>query len=115
MTVNREDPAPDLGAPGRRLRRSLPKWLRRFIESYDRFTDGDPPEDAKDFSAHHTAGKAALAHLEQLIRLARDLGFGPPPAEATTPDDPVARARAALAARRPIEDDIEPDDRNDTP
>ena len=111
MTHDTDPPAPDLGAPGRRLRRSLPKWLRRFIDSYDRFTDGEPPEDAKDFSAHHTAGKAALAHLEQLIRLARDLG--PPQQTPSAPrpgmDDPVAQARAALADRSVVKtNDEEP-------
>ena len=53
------------------LSRQFPDLLDRVMEGYRSFSGNTPPEDnAKEFSAHHGACKAALAHLALLIRLA---------------------------------------------
>jgi len=42
----------------------------------------DEPEDAKSFAARHAAAKAALSHIEQIIKLAADA-----PGDATADTD----------------------------
>ncbi len=49
----------------------LPESIARALGSYRRFMEGDVPDDAKGFSAHHTACKVAIAHVELLLKLAR--------------------------------------------
>ncbi len=49
----------------------LPKAIQKSLESYHRFSDQKIPEDAKGFSAHHTACKVAIAHIELLLKLAK--------------------------------------------
>lgn len=48
----------------------LPEAFQAAIDSYRAFYDQPLPEDAKAFSAHHAACKAAIAHLQLLIKLA---------------------------------------------
>jgi len=54
-------------------------------ESYLAFARCGPEpgtgDDAKAFAAHHAACKAALAHLEALLKLARSMGAEPAEAE----------------------------------
>lgn len=55
-----------------KLSHFLPDALKTALKSYRNFygqTGGF--EDAKEFSAHHTACKAAIAHIELLIKLAK--------------------------------------------
>jgi hypothetical protein len=52
-------------------------------------------DDAKAFVAHHAACKAALAHLEALLKLGRSMGVAP--AEAEEARIMVVEAREALA------------------
>ncbi len=53
------------------LSRRFPGLLDRVMEGYLSFSGKGPEEDdAKEFSAHHGACKAALAHLDLLIKLA---------------------------------------------
>ena len=40
------------------------------IQSYRSFYDKPTPAEAKEFSAHHSACKAAIAHIELLLKLA---------------------------------------------
>lgn len=49
----------------------LPKAIDRAIASYEQFATQTPPDDAKAFSAHHSACKAALTHLDYLTKLAK--------------------------------------------
>lgn len=50
---------------------SLDAVFRRVLDDYQSFSFAAPVDGAKDFSAHHTACKAALAHLTALVRLQR--------------------------------------------
>jgi hypothetical protein len=52
-------------------------------------------DDAKAFTAHHAACKAALAHLDALVKLARTMGSAP--AEAEEAAIMVIEAREALS------------------
>ena len=47
----------------------LPAAFEAAIESYKSFYSDTPTDDAKSFSAHHSACKAAIAHLQLLIKL----------------------------------------------
>lgn len=49
----------------------LPSLLENATQSYEGFSRQDVPQDAKGFSAHHAACKAALSHLELLTKLCR--------------------------------------------
>ncbi len=60
----------------RRIATFLPDAIARALTSYHRFSrseGGAADEDTspKDFSAHHSACKVAIAHIELLIKLAR--------------------------------------------
>lgn len=78
----------------------------RVIESYQTFMTDEPEAgDARAFAAHHAACKAALAHLDLLLKLARLAGVE---AEAGTDDEQaalLARARAELCEDDGTEDD----------
>jgi hypothetical protein len=52
----------------------------------------DEPEDAKAFAARHAAAKAALSHIEQIIKLAA----GPPEETATETDTLLHEARREM-------------------
>lgn len=49
----------------------LPDRVVTALAGYERFTAEDPPPDAKGFAAWHGAAKAALAHVEALVKLVR--------------------------------------------
>lgn len=49
----------------------LPQAIAKALESYHAFMGQDVPEDAKGFSAHHTAAKVGIAHIDLLLKLAR--------------------------------------------
>ena len=53
------------------LRHSLPARIAAVTESYAAFAQEEAPADAQGFAAHHAACKAALAHMDQLLKLAR--------------------------------------------
>ncbi len=83
----------------RRLATTLPGQMQRVAEGYDAFAAQPPPDDAKAFQAHHAACKAALAHLDLLVKLARWAEGGEAAAEGGADDDVdalLAQARAAL-------------------
>lgn len=63
-----------------RIAQFLPVALSAAMQSYQQFSEGEIADGAKGFTAHHTACKVAIAHIELLIKLARwaDLpGAGP--------------------------------------
>lgn len=56
----------------RRIAAFLPDAIVTAISSYRDFYGAEQAfETAKDFSAHHSACKAAIAHIELLIKLAK--------------------------------------------
>ena len=85
--------------------------IRRVVADYGAFVAREPMpgahEDPKGFAAHHAAAKTALAHLEQLLKLARSALAGQAPAGESA-DALLTQARAAIAADTTEED--EPDD-----
>lgn len=68
-------------------------------EGYLRFLQAGPEpateDDTKAFAAHHAACRAALAHLGELVKLARQMGSEAPELEEAT--SMLVEARAALA------------------
>lgn len=48
----------------------LPNAIDCAIRSYRQFYEAENIETAKEFSAHHTACKTAIAHIELLLKLA---------------------------------------------
>lgn len=54
-----------------RLKKTLPEKISKVIESYENFSEQAVPDDAKGFSAHHSACKSAVSHAETLLKLAR--------------------------------------------
>ncbi|MCK8784334.1 hypothetical protein M0638_08080 [Roseomonas sp. NAR14] len=63
--------------------------IRRVYRDYERFIEEAPASggDAKLFAAHHAACRAALAHVEHLIKLGRtDGGEAAAPAAALLDD-----------------------------
>jgi pyrroloquinoline quinone (PQQ) biosynthesis protein C len=79
----------------------------RVIESYRTFMNDEPEAgDARAFAAHHAACKAALAHLDLLMRLARLVGVEPEAVEASEEEAQlIAEAREALAGEEDSDDD----------
>ena len=49
----------------------LPDAIAKALTSYHKFMDAPHESEAKAFSAHHGACKAAIAHIELLLKLAR--------------------------------------------
>ncbi len=78
----------------------------RVIESYQSFMNDEPEAgDARAFAAHHAACKAALAHLDLLLKLARLAGVE---TDAGTDEEQaslLAKARAELGDDEGNDDD----------
>jgi hypothetical protein len=55
----------------KRILTFLPDAISQALKSYYTFMQQDSPDEAKAFSAHHSACKVAIAHIELLIKLAR--------------------------------------------
>ena len=87
---------------GRPRGRALKAALRRVTEAYAAFAAAGPTPggtcDPKEFTAHHAACRAALAHLDLLQRVLRAME-GPEGGEVSEGSATLlARAREALAA-----------------
>lgn len=63
--------ADDMDGLRRAAQESLPARMRAALAGYERFTADAPPDDAKGFAAWHAAAKAALVHVEVLVKLLR--------------------------------------------
>ncbi len=87
------------------LAATLPQRLAAVMEGYDRFTAQPPPEDAKGFAAHHAAAKAALAHLDLLVKLVRWCSGEAKPEDGTAAL--LAQARQALCDETDNDDEEE--------
>jgi len=53
------------------LKKTLPEKISKVLSSYEKFSTQCEPEDAKSFSAYHTALKSAIVHAETLLKLAK--------------------------------------------
>jgi hypothetical protein len=85
----------------RQLAQDLPRRVRTALAGYERFTADEPPADSKGFAAWHAAAKAALAHVEALVKLVRWAECG-----AADPEDGLGRL---LAEARQAIDQLEED------
>ncbi len=63
---------PDIGAEARlQIAATLPNAIETAIESYHTFmASAQEVDQSKEFKDRHTAAKAALAHIELLLKLA---------------------------------------------
>ncbi len=77
----------------------LPGLMGKAMTSYRRFAAAQQPKDPKGFATHHAACRAALAHMELLIRLARWAETNEVGNEESNEDVTklIAEARAAMA------------------
>lgn len=86
----------------------LVRAVARIVEGYRSLLELPPPvDDPKAFTAHHTACRAALAHLEHVLRL---IGL-----TAAEPDGGARDAAALLAKARRANDLTEKEDDPDAP
>ncbi len=51
------------------LREHLPRLLRRALDSYTHFAALPSPEDAKSFATYQASCRAAIAHVQMLLKL----------------------------------------------
>ncbi|MBK8174235.1 MAG: hypothetical protein IPK66_02780 [Rhodospirillales bacterium] len=61
---------------------TLPRLLNRAMQGYSRFAAGCPPDDPKGFVAYQAGCRAALSHVQLLVKLAhwaRANGLDEPP------------------------------------
>lgn len=62
---------PEIGAQTRaQIAESLPQAIEKALDSYHNFIDNPDRKESGQFKDHHTAAKAALAHIELLLKLA---------------------------------------------
>jgi hypothetical protein len=81
--------------------------IERAIASYHAFARDEPQStDPKEFAAHHAACKAALAHLDLLLKIAR-ITETPSPGAADAPDERLALVAEAREAVGMAEQDEE--------
>lgn len=82
------------------LRERLPGLILRTFEAYEAHVDDAESKTATDRQLHHAAGKAAVQHLETLIKFWRALeqtSVAGPPDPRHGHGDMISRARQALA------------------
>jgi hypothetical protein len=104
------DPKTIEAATREKIAEFLPDALATALSSYHLFSQQEVDTKAKEFNAHHTACKVAIAHIELLIKLARW-------AELPDPSDENQARQMALALElsqaqddldaTPVEDDEE--------
>ena len=82
----------------RSLTKMLPQRISHAAERYGDFSALVPGDTAKDFAAHHAACKAALSHIDLLVKLLRwAAGEGKDDEGGDLGEDGLlAKARAAL-------------------
>lgn len=97
----RRSPRETPGAVGHAvLSRALPASIRQAVENYRLVAFAGPSEDAKEFQQHQAACKAALQHIEALMKLAAAVDAGAATQAVSDRDAAsiVARAEAAVDA-----------------
>lgn len=82
------------------LKKSLPASLRHAVQNYRRMAFTEAPEDAREFQQHQAACKAALQHIDALMKLATAVGVPTGGAAETGQEHAglLARAEAAVDA-----------------
>jgi hypothetical protein len=70
MTKKKKQGATLEGNTRVKIAEHLPDAIDCAIRSYRNFYQGDAGAAAKEFSAHHSACKAAISHIELLLKLA---------------------------------------------
>lgn len=79
-----------------RIAAFLPEVLEKALQSYADFAAAAvPTEEAKDFAAYHGACKTAVAHIELLVKLARQVDLEDAARAAETSRSTIAAAIAA--------------------
>ncbi len=59
-----------------RIAAFLPEILEKALQSYADFAGATAPmEEPKDFAAYHSACKTAIAHIDLLVKLARQVAL----------------------------------------
>jgi len=99
--------AEDLAGLRRQLAQTLPDRIAAAVGGYESFVQSAPSDDAKGFAAWHAAAKAALAHVDSLVKLARwaEGGSAASAGEEDGIEGLLARARLALAGLEDEDDD----------
>lgn len=64
---------------------ALPAAIARALDGYTAFADSPPATDSREFAQFHSGCKAALAHLDALLKLAQ--ATRPVPADADPAED----------------------------
>lgn len=83
-----------------KLRKTLPEKIMTVLQSYDNFSAQAIPDDAKGFTAHHSACKSAVVHAETLLKLAKWTEY-----EDQTPKDEDNNLASILSEAREYEHD----------
>ena len=104
ITEEPETDADDDQAIATDLASRLPAMLGRALDNYALVALAEVPHDATDFRQHQAACKAALGHLEHLLRLVRDMNMGVEVSKAIhvnhEEDDLITRAEEAFEVYR---------------
>jgi predicted HAD superfamily Cof-like phosphohydrolase len=90
--------------PAEALGAELEATLRQVVQDYHAFVQAGPQGDPKTFTAYHAACRAALAHIDQLLKLLRDASE-PGEAVAQEAAELLAKTRAAIAAAGDAEEE----------
>lgn len=86
----------------------LPHAIYRAVSSYHEFMDDERRSRTRNepvqFKEHHTACKVALAHIDLLFKLAREVGWSVEPDK----NDPAAIERMLLDMEKDMKKNKEP-------
>lgn len=89
--------------PQQQVAACLPESIRWAVDNYRNFAGTSPPVDSKDFTAFQSGCKAALAHLEALLKVTEQVQRSQPEDHRDTAperavlNDLVREARTAVA------------------
>lgn len=75
----------------------IPIFIHRAISSYEKLCSHDAWEDTRSYGAHHAACRAALSHLDVLLRIESGLRTAYAPADWTLTTDIESLLRRANA------------------
>lgn len=79
------------------LTEALEDAIAQLLESYTQFAADRPKSDPKAFADHHAACRAALVHLDLLIKIAKLAGADSRAADTTATRRLIRNARKAIA------------------
>ncbi len=90
-----------------KLKKTLPEKISRVINSYENFSEQPIPDDAKGFSAHHSACKSAVVHAETLLKLAKWTEDEPIDDVSESPEEDVLNLLREARDEDDEEDDVD--------